>query len=87
MEDGRLYRPCNGSEGEWFEGQFCDRCKKDAKYRETLEDGCDIHTRAIAFDIEDPEYPGEWRYGDDGAPTCSAFEKEEGWKNLNGRSC
>lgn len=67
----RLYRPSNGTEGECFQGQWCERCTKDDADNEVY---CDILTRTAAFGIEDPEYPKEWTYGDDGQPICTAFD-------------
>jgi len=70
-----LYQPSNGSEGEWFMGQFCYQCSKmpincDAKNQ------CMIQLSTFAWNIEDKEYPKEWRYVD-GEPTCTAFVDRE----------
>ena len=74
----RLYRPSNGSEGMWFEAQFCGRCERDRRWRETDDAffACRIHDFAIAWDTSDPNFPTEWRYDDAGRPVCTAFEAE-----------
>ena len=72
----RPYRPCNGSEGEWFESRFCDRCKHDAEYRaDDTKEGCQILALALCFGIDDPAYPPQWVEDNDGSnPRCIAFE-------------
>jgi hypothetical protein len=29
---------------------------------------------SMAFEIDDPEYPEEWVYDEDGRPKCTAFK-------------
>lgn len=70
MSGIRLYRPGNGTEGEWFMSKFCYRCVKD------VDSSCEILFRTFGFEIDDPEYPQEWCYVD-GNPTCTAFEIDE----------
>lgn len=72
------YRPSNGTDGELFMSRFCDRCKHDAKFRETqdAEDGCPIIVRAFAYLTDEPGYPTEW-IEDDQGPRCTAFERIE----------
>lgn len=65
----KLYQPCNGSEGDWFRAQFCDRCQRE---KPETEDYCDILNRSFAYDVEAPEYPNQWRFVDD-KPVCTAF--------------
>jgi len=65
---GKPYRPSNESEGEMFYGSYCDSCKRAV--------GCPIVCMAMAVDIDDEGYPKEWVYGDDGQPTCTAFEEK-----------
>jgi hypothetical protein len=81
----RPYRPSNGTEGEWFREQFCYRCQRDAKYRETQDgqDGCRILAYTFAFDVHDPKYPKEWVQDVPAPgehpiknPRCTAFEPE-----------
>lgn len=92
-----LYRPSNGTEGEMFESEFCEHCERDRAWREAWQTdgdpgnvkGCDILARALAFGIDDPQYPREWvriAMVDpvDGLPInwgkCTAFEPPENWK-------
>ena len=49
------YRPSNATEGDIFHGQWCAHCRANAG-----EDGCDIELRAMANDLDDPDYPAEW---------------------------
>ena len=74
---GKPYRPSNGTEGMVFQYAYCDRCAKDAKYRETEDgaDGCRILANALSYNIGDPEYPAEWTHDERGRPTCTAFEQ------------
>lgn len=74
------YRPANGTAGDIFEAEFCERCKHNAEYLETQdgEKSCKIWARAFTFAISDPEYPKEW-VKDDGdrfeeTARCTAFE-------------
>ena len=64
----KKYRPSNGSEGEMFEAQFCDNCL----FSKTSL-GCPIQTAAMAYDIDDPRYPGVWCVDEEGCPTCTMF--------------
>ncbi len=76
----KKYRPSNGTEGMIFEDRFCDRCKREAKYRRTHDgaDGCMIATRAHAYDVNDDKYPTEWvvnRFDPtDMTARCTAFQ-------------
>ena len=56
------YRPSNGTEGMMFDDRFCDRCKRDAKYRRTGDgaDGCRILLYVGAYQVHEPQYPKEW---------------------------
>ncbi len=74
------YRPCNGDEGLWFESQWCEKCQHDAAYRANPDhaDACKIWTNAMAFDLNDDEYPMELICDDEGwpgNPRCTAFEE------------
>ena len=77
------YRPSNGSSGDWFESQFCNRCEKDRKYREYMEknevgpqpESCGILGAALTFETEHEYYPKEW-IEDENGPKCTAFEHE-----------
>ena len=70
------YRPCNGSEGMWFDDRWCDWCARDQEYRRTEDAavGCKILAGSFSYDIRDPLYPKEWIQDDDGMnPRCTAF--------------
>jgi len=72
----RPYRPSNGCEGLDFQEEFCSRCTKEAKYRETDDgaDGCPILTATFLYAADDPRYPKEWVQDEVGA-RCTAFER------------
>lgn len=63
------YRPSNGSEGDWFMSQWCDRCIKDRPSRP-----CPIVSNAMGLDIDHADYPAEWVQTADG-PRCTAFSR------------
>lgn len=68
------YRPSNGTEGECFMAQWCARCERDRARREDFEaDGCPIVVNTMAYGIDDPEYPQEWRRDGPQGPRCVAF--------------
>lgn len=67
MAEARAYRPANGTEGDWFCSRWCDRCARDS------DDGCDILTATLLFQVTDPEYPSEWRTDEQTGPRCTAF--------------
>lgn len=63
------YQPSNGTEGDWFEGEWCAQCAK-------WNDGCDIHCLTLFYDVDSPEYPKEW-VKDDSGPRCTAFSAKD----------
>lgn len=69
------YRPSNGTEGEIFMDYYCCNCEHEW---DNEEEACDILGRSGAFDVDDPNYPEEWTYNDEGKPTCTAFELKDG---------
>jgi hypothetical protein len=69
-----LYRPSNATEGDSFMSSHCYQCKHDDCG--IGEKVCDIIGNTMVYDIRDPEYPTEWRYGIDGMPTCTRFEED-----------
>ena len=77
MSDVELFRPGNGSEGEWFHSKFCDVCECDRAFRdeELGAVGCDILARALMFGVDEQGFPTEWRYVE-AKPTCTAFLPE-----------
>lgn len=78
-EENKKYRPSTGSEGADFMDRFCDRCKRDEAFQRDPgnNDGCAIAARTMAHSIDEPGYPSEWTFDDDGFPYCSAFERME----------
>ncbi len=74
----RLYRPSNGSEGDWFCGQFCERCIHDKSIRDGTGTGCRIRFLTMMLDKKDEGYPREWCYDAAGNPTCTKFIEEGG---------
>lgn len=60
------YRPSNGTEGMIFEERFCHYCRHVAN--------CEIPLLAMTHDLQDPEYPPQWRFDAGGFPTCTDFE-------------
>ena len=67
----KKYRPSNGTEGMWFESNFCYSCIHQNP-DPTKEKNCEIAMRAFCFDVDDKEYPIEWQYDALGHPTCTA---------------
>lgn len=75
---GEPYRPCNGSEGEYFIGMWCEECDRDKVMNgnATVEDAdkdptlyCEILSRSFLSDEPLPE----WTHGEDGQPKCTQF--------------
>lgn len=66
------YRPSCGTEGMCFQEDWCGNCTKN---RPNAKDGgCKIIVATLIYDVEDADYPPEWRYDDDGRPICTAFK-------------
>jgi hypothetical protein len=65
---GKPYRPSNGTEGMIFFDGWCADCK--------YECSCEIMGDTMVFDINHPQYPEEWIYGDEGWGKCTKFEGE-----------
>ena len=76
-KQGKPYKPYSAEEGIVFEDRFCNQCKRDQKYFETMDgaDSCDIHNRGQCFLSSDEDFPPEWSYDENEKPTCTAFEK------------
>jgi len=71
---GQTYRPSNGTEGMKFEEEFCNQCRHD----EEGDEGCSLIAFAVAFQIDEPEYPRDkWIYDENGKPKCTDFEPIE----------
>jgi hypothetical protein len=58
----KLYRPSNGTEGDWFWSRTCAKCVK--------RHSCTIYVNALAG-----KQPRQWVYGDDGDPTCTSLQE------------
>jgi hypothetical protein len=69
------YRPSNGTEGEAFIYNWCSNCIHGKYEHDQSADSCDIVTMAMCFDLNDKEYPNEWRYNSEGKAVCTAFVK------------
>ncbi len=68
------YQPSNGSEGDFFMAEWCNRCAHEGD--EEGFDYCPIIDLSMTYDVMDPEYPKEWIYRD-GKPTCTKFEERK----------
>jgi len=75
---GDAYRPCNGTEGEFFMAAWCEHCARDKVLNGTAadcasggteDDWCEILGRSFRTDEPLPE----WRIGADGQPCCTQF--------------
>lgn len=78
IDAGRVaYRPSNRTEGEIFMSDWCVMCERDRAHREGDGDSCPIAAATMAFDVDDPEYPKEWRRDGPQGPRCTAFEEAE----------
>jgi hypothetical protein len=75
MSDIELFQPSNGTHGDIFMSEFCYRCAK-FPHDSDAKNQCQIVLATMAYDIDDPEYPNQWRYVDD-KPTCTAFKSRE----------
>jgi len=71
---GNAFRPSNGTEGMMFDAVFCDVCVKEC----VAGNYCKIRGLVMAFNYDDPEYPNEWVFGDDGWPMCSSYKRRGG---------
>lgn len=76
--------PSNGTCGDIFYSEWCERCIRERPIREDYDRavamglGCDIYLRSMAHSIGDAEYPTEWTYAPDGVPKCTAFNLDTG---------
>lgn len=73
------YCPSNGTEGDSFISAWCGTCARDRALRDGCpieecddDEVCDIVSRTFLYQVEDPEYPVEWIYGEAG-PCCTAY--------------
>ena len=70
LEEPVKYQPSNGTEGEEFLARWCEQCR-------FFESPCKISFNTMVYEIEDPEYPEEWTYGEDDKPCCTAWDRGE----------
>ena len=75
MTDIKLYQPSNGSEGDWFMGQFCFRCSKMPHATEA-KNQCWILGKTFMYKVTDKKYPKQWIYRD-GRPVCTSFKDRD----------
>ena len=71
----RIYRPSNGTECDSFMDRFCFQCAKANFDEESDRQPCQIVGRVLGGIAGDD--PDEWRYLQDGSPTCTAFKHED----------
>lgn len=78
--DNRQYRPSNGTEGAAFIEKWCGTCARDKVCSEgkdidecTDDELCDILAKTFVFELDNPNYPGEWVYDQHGRPYCMAW--------------
>lgn len=75
----RKYRPSNGDEGMWFTGTYCMNCIHcDPNPNGPKQ--CEILGKTLWLSVNDPEYPAEWIYDEQGKPICTAWKKWD-WGN------
>lgn len=67
----KLYRTANGTEGERFQTEWCQQCRRD-----TPKKACHILTASMAFETHEKGYPRAWHYVGD-RPVCDAFEEKK----------
>jgi hypothetical protein len=74
------FQPSSGTIGHAFIAGWCGNCARDKALREGVEpeecddnQRCDIVDRTMLYKVDDPEYPSEWIYDQDGHPCCTAF--------------
>lgn len=70
----RPYRPSCGSEGADFQARFCAYCVHDQDWEQG--NGCPIILDTMLYEVDDPDYPSQWIWGDNG-PECTAFQPVE----------
>ena len=68
------YRPSNGTEGMWFEEEYCMQCLHCDPNPEGKKQ-CKIMMRAFLYNINEPNYPKEWIYDENDEPTCTKWQK------------
>lgn len=67
------YRPSSGTEGADFMDRWCVKCRLEKDALVAFDEGCRIASDTMIFNIDDPEYPAEWRQDGPSGPRCTAF--------------
>ena len=75
LEAGKKYRPSNGSGWCAFMAAWCERCQREEDFHAGKSDSCMIICNSMCYAIDEPMYPEEWTYDEDGNPVCTAFEE------------
>lgn len=71
---GEKWRPANGQEGDMFYSHFCESCKNEDKDNDKY---CPIYGLTMIHNVEDDEYPAQWRIWENGKPVCTDYDPEE----------
>jgi hypothetical protein len=69
----KLYRPSNGTEGDWFTDKHCMRCI----HCDPDPDGakqCKILCASLVYSVHEAGYPTEWVYDEKEQPTCTSYQ-------------
>jgi hypothetical protein len=74
LEPGTRYRPSNGTEGQLFQCQFCEKCARDKVANGTvaMDDSVDADLCAI-LNASYARSVDEWVVDGDGNPSCTGF--------------
>jgi hypothetical protein len=70
----KKYSPSNGTEYMWFCGNFCDQCLHHNPDPDQAPH-CEILKDTICYSVNDPNYPSQWQYNEDGKAICTDFHK------------
>lgn len=69
------YRPTTDIDRDIHMELYCFNCKRFGNPM-AGDLYCSIAAATYSNDISAPNYPAEWTYDENGAPTCTAFEGE-----------
>jgi hypothetical protein len=69
MEPIKLFRPSNGTTGDAFHADWCEKCAR-------MEEPCPILGAALFNNIDEPDFPQEWRYNASNEPCCTGFAED-----------
>lgn len=73
MSTNELYRPSNGSEGEWFINEYCMHCMHCDPDPHGLKQ-CQILCASLCYSVNEEGYPKEWVYDDHEEPKCTKWK-------------